>query len=510
MTDAARAALRPERIGRYLLLERIGKGAMGVVYSARDEAMDRVVALKVMMADLEGDPETRTRFYREAQAAGRLLHPNIITIFDIGEDEGRIYIVMELLRGETLGEFLTRPTPLEQKVSMMIQVCDGLGAAHAHGIYHRDIKPGNLFVLQDGTMKILDFGVARLSTSTMTAAGFIIGTPDYMSPEQARGREVDQRSDIFSAGAVFYYMLSGRKPFAADDLPGVLRKVQTEDPPALPDCDVPVPLFRTIAKSLAKDPAHRHQTMVEFSGELARFRRGYEAETRRIAATARRRYAAVEDLVAERAELSSWLGLPPATDEPASARRLREEHGAFVEPGRDALLLVPFPRCRVVEILAGLDADHAPLSASVSLLRVQRDLVAAAERALADGHPDDALAEIARLPGSIDASPRLIDARGQAQDAVLEREAEERDRTAAFEVPPPGARRSPAADEDTVGLAARPFDADATVGFAMPPGAAARPGDEDTVGFQPALDVNVSPVVRLVHRLMAVLRSRSR
>src|SRR5665647_1928621 len=125
MTPGARLGAQPERIGRYRILERIGKGAMGVVYSARDEVMDRVVALKVMMNDLEGDPETRTRFYREAQAAGRLLHPNIITIFDMGEDEGHIYIVMELLRGETLGDFLKRPSSstLEHKVALMIQVC---------------------------------------------------------------------------------------------------------------------------------------------------------------------------------------------------------------------------------------------------------------------------------------------------------------------------------------------------------------------------------------------------
>jgi serine/threonine protein kinase len=476
MTGEGWAALQPERIGRYRILERIGKGAMGVVYSARDEAMDRVVALKVMMTDLEGDPETRIRFYREAQAAGRLLHPNIITIFDMGEDEGRIFIVMELLRGVTLGDFLKRPTPapLEQKVSMMIQVCEGLGAAHACGIFHRDVKPGNLFVQKDGTIKILDFGVARLATSTMTAAGFIIGTPDYMSPEQARGREIDQRSDIFSAGAVFYYMLAGRKPFAAADLPSVLRKVQLEDPPALPGCEVPTPLFRIIAKALAKDPAHRQQNMADLAADLAKFRRYYEGETRRIAATARDRYAAIEDLVNERTELSSWLGLSQKEEEPLAARRLREEHADFVDQGEDALLLVPFSRCRMVEIAAALDAEYRPLSQAVTRLREERDAVDAAERAVAAGHPEEAFARLARMPDSTQYSPRSSATRDRVQRAPIEREAED-ERTTAFGNPTPPE---------------------------VPPGWADNDG---TVRMAPPPTAHVPLVVRLGNRLKAIL-----
>jgi hypothetical protein len=449
MTGAPRAALQPERIGRYRLLERIGKGAMGVVYSALDESMDRVVALKVMMTDLEGDPETRTRFYREAQSAGRLLHPNIITIFDMGEEEGRIFIVMELLHGETLGEFLKRPTPppLEQKVSLMVEVCEGLGAAHARGIFHRDVKPGNLFVLQDGGIKILDFGVARLASSTMTASGFIIGTPDYMSPEQARGREIDQRSDIFSAGAVFYYMLAGRKPFAAPDLPSVLRKVQMEDPPALPDTEVPAPLFRVVAKALAKDPAHRYQNMADFAADLAKFRRYYEGETRQIAAAARDRYGEIEDLVKERGELAAWLGLPSPGEEPPAARRLREEHAAFVDQGRDALLLVPFPRSRMSEIAAALDADYQPLVRDVARLREGRDAVDAVERELAAGRAEEAFARLAHMPEAAGESPRLRAAQDRVRQALIEREEEEAERTTAF----------------------MPVDADQTVRFAAPP-----------------------------------------
>jgi serine/threonine protein kinase len=226
--DRPRRSL-PERIGRYQVVERIGRGAMGVVYRAHDAAMGRDVALKVLTADLEDDPDIRTRFHREAQAAASLSHPNIITIFDVGEDTERFYIVMELLRGMTLREFLKQAdASLPRKLDLMSQLCAGLGSAHSASIYHRDIKPGNIFVRADGILKILDFGVARLASSSMTAAGFIVGTPDYMSPEQARGENIDGRSDIFSLGGVLYFMLTGRKPFPALELPGLFHQIQND------------------------------------------------------------------------------------------------------------------------------------------------------------------------------------------------------------------------------------------------------------------------------------------
>src|SRR5580765_7653221 len=229
----------PERIGRYQVIERIGRGAMGVVYRAHDNAMGRNVALKVLNADLEDDPDIRTRFHREAQAAASLSHPNIITIFDVGEDAERFYIVMELLRGMTLREFLKQSdASLPRKLDLMSQLCAGLGSAHGASIYHRDIKPGNIFVRADGILKILDFGVARLASSSMTAAGFIVGTPDYMSPEQARGADIDGRSDIFSFGGVCYFMVTGGKPFPAGDLPTLFRQIQGASMPP-PPVEVP-------------------------------------------------------------------------------------------------------------------------------------------------------------------------------------------------------------------------------------------------------------------------------
>ena len=266
----------PSRIGRFRILERIGRGAMGVVYAAHDEVIGRPVALKVLMADLESDPETRVRFHREAQAAARLLHPNIISIFDAGEDQGRPFIAMQLLEGVPLAAYLERPEAgaLERKLDLMIQVCEGLAAAHGQGIVHRDLKPSNLFVQNDGLLKILDFGVARFVDSDMTPAGTILGTPDYMSPEQARGSAVDERSDIFSAGAVFYFILAGRKPFPGPGLPAVLRQLQFEEPAPLGDA-VPRELENLVLQAMAKDMEERPARVDDLLATLVRYRRQY-------------------------------------------------------------------------------------------------------------------------------------------------------------------------------------------------------------------------------------------
>ena len=276
----------PERIGRYQVIERIGRGGMGVVYRARDAAMGRDVALKVLTADVEDDPDIRTRFYREAEAAARLSHPNIITIFDVGEDGDRFFIVMELLRGATLKDFLKQSdgSQIERKLDLMSQLCAGLGAAHNASIYHRDIKPGNIFVRADGILKILDFGVARLASSSMTAAGFIVGTPDYMSPEQARGDEIDGRSDIFSLGGVFYFMLTGRKPFPANDLPTLFRQIQGASMPPPLGVEVPPELTTVIMKALSKKRETRYQSCHELMADLEMVRHQYAMAARRSAA----------------------------------------------------------------------------------------------------------------------------------------------------------------------------------------------------------------------------------
>ena len=361
----------PERISHYRITDRIGRGAMGVVYSARDERDGRAVALKVMMADLEGDRETRIRFEREAKVAGELLHRNIINVFEMGEDDGRLFMVMELLDGETLGEHLKRVgrLTLERSLDMMMQVCEGLAVAHAHGIVHRDIKPGNLFVMKDGGVKILDFGVARLANSSMTASGFIVGTPDFMSPEQARGKPIDQRSDVFSAGAVFYYLLTGRKPFAAPDLPAVLHKVSNEDPAPPSAGEAPPGLWRILTRALAKSTTDRYKDMGALLGDLVLFERDYDRESREMASSARSEAEELARLVAERLELADRLGVvTDASDSPFSDDLL-DRYPVLEERGAAALGVVPFRRSTLVEVRQDLARRRADVLEELGRLR---------------------------------------------------------------------------------------------------------------------------------------------
>jgi serine/threonine-protein kinase len=354
----------PAAIGGYRVVDRIGKGAMGVVYSACDDRTGRHVAVKVMMADLEGDSETRERFYREAKIAGRLQHRNLITVYDMGEEDGRLYMVMELLHGATLGEYLRQPEPLglETCLDLMVQMCEGLAVAHVHGIFHRDVKPGNIFIQDDGSLKILDFGVARLADSNMTASGFIVGTPDFMSPEQARGRDVDQRSDVFSTGAVFYYMLSGRKPFQAADLPAVLHKVETEDPVPLTEKEAPAGLWRIVSRSMAKSNTRRYQELGEMLGDLTRFQRDYDRESRDLAFGVRLRAQALQQRLAEHAAQHGGTIGP----EDLFSLPLLERYPVLEDRGPDALGIVPFRRQAVRDIERDIEARFVALASGGS------------------------------------------------------------------------------------------------------------------------------------------------
>jgi serine/threonine-protein kinase len=202
-----------DTIGKYRILEKIGEGAMGVVYKALDPHINRVLAVKTMSADMD-EPELRQRFEREARSAGSLSHKNLITIYDLFEEEGRIFIAMEYLDGEELKSKISRSEPmsLERKLRFMRELSEGLEHAHQKEIVHRDIKPGNIFITRKDHVKILDFGIARIASSDLTKSGMVMGTPNYMSPEQVMGKRVDHRSDIFSAGAVLYELLTFRKP----------------------------------------------------------------------------------------------------------------------------------------------------------------------------------------------------------------------------------------------------------------------------------------------------------
>ncbi len=269
-------------IDRYRLVERIGGGVMTHVFTAYDERLDRTVALKFIAAEMLDEPETRERFHREGRITAGLRHPNIVTVLEVGDDTGRPYIVMELLKGLPLGDYLQANAPLALKalVDLIAQLYQGLQVAHAQDAVHRDIKPSNCFVQDDGVLKILDFGLARMQSSTLTARGNVVGTPAYMSPEQAEGRQVDARSDIFSAAGVAYFMLTGRAPFAAPDLPRTLQALLYDEPAPITETPVPDALRRVLSKAMAKSPDDRYQHCAEVLRDLNEVRRFLETPSR--------------------------------------------------------------------------------------------------------------------------------------------------------------------------------------------------------------------------------------
>ncbi|HXJ77705.1 MAG TPA: protein kinase [Candidatus Methylomirabilis sp.] len=282
----------PEKIGKYVVRERIGRGGMGMIFKAHDPVLDRPVALKVISPEVEVTDELRARFFREAQACARLSHPNIVTIYDMGEDDGRLFIVMELLEGVELRQLIAqRKTPaLEDKLSVMEQVCDGLHYAHRKGIVHRDIKPANIFLQHNGVAKILDFGIAQVANTEggLTRTGLIMGTLRYISPEQVRG-QADHRSDIYSAGAVFYEFLCLRPPLASDDPMQLLEQLRTEDPPPVDQVDpsIPAELAAIIGKALRKNPAERFGDFEQMQSALEGVRHRLLDEARQIGARVR-------------------------------------------------------------------------------------------------------------------------------------------------------------------------------------------------------------------------------
>jgi serine/threonine-protein kinase len=276
------------KIGKYEIRERIGRGGMGMVFRAHDPVLDRPVAVKVISDDVEVTAELRARFFREAQACAKLSHPNIVTVYDMGEDDGRLYIVMEFLEGEELRHLISqrRPMALEDKVALMVQVCDGLHFAHQRGVIHRDIKPGNIIVLRDGAAKIVDFGIAHVATlgGGLTRTGLVMGTLRYISPEQARGR-ADHRSDMFSVGSVFYELLAYRPALSGADPMHLLEQLRSEEPPLLTDLDrsIPADLSAVIARAMRKEPAERYADLGQMRADLenVQFRLSSEASEAR-------------------------------------------------------------------------------------------------------------------------------------------------------------------------------------------------------------------------------------
>jgi serine/threonine-protein kinase len=329
---------KSERFGRYEILAELGRGAMGVVYKARDPKINRVVAVKTI--SLAGQPpederEYRERFFREAEAAGRLSHPGIVTIFDVGEEaETRApYIVMEFVGGQSLDKLLLRSghkLPLDTALQLTLELAEALDCAHGQGVVHRDLKPANILITEDGHAKIADFGVAKLNLANHTLAGRALGTPAYMSPEQLNGEAVDGRSDLFSLGVILYTVLTGYKPFQGNSTATVSFKVVNREPiPAtVLDTDLPHGMDYIIARAMAKDPAQRYPCGMELVQDIQDLRQGREPASKTKQAVSSPR--AVAPQTADAGAIS-YLGQLKIAGKPPSATPSQPLGNAAVE-----------------------------------------------------------------------------------------------------------------------------------------------------------------------------------
>jgi serine/threonine-protein kinase len=262
--------------GRYEILKELGRGAMGTVYLGRDPTINRQVAIKTMeYAEVEERdlPDVKARFFREAEAAGKLSHPNIVAIYDAGEEHDMAYIAMELLIGEDLTQYCHAPNllPVSRVLEITAAVADALDYAHKQGVVHRDIKPANIMLLEDGQIKVTDFGIARVVSASQTRTGIILGTPSYMSPEQVSGKKVDGRSDLFSLGIVLYELLAGTKPFKGDSVTAIMYAIShnastplAETAPQVPEC-----CQRLVDKLLTKGLTRRFSTAAQVLKAIA-------------------------------------------------------------------------------------------------------------------------------------------------------------------------------------------------------------------------------------------------
>ena len=399
--------MKPERIGKYEIVGKLGQGAMGEVFRAQDPTLNRQVAIKRISAGLDADENVRKRFQREARSVAQLSHPNIIMVYELGEDGDQLFMAMELLDGIDLKQALAQQRlGLDQKLEVIDQILQGLAFAHAHGIVHRDLKPANVHLLPSAKervkVKIMDFGLAKVSGSDMTSTGTVMGTPHYMSPEQVRGHKADARSDIFAVGCVFYELLTGKKPFDAESMHAVLFKVIQEDPPPLHEAapDVPAALAQVVERALAKDAAERYQDAAEMLGAL----RGA-------------RQAVAAGLGDERSAAAEWTSTPGraggrAGDRAAishSARPGSVSRGSLSRSG-------PAPRSRA-GLYAGIALGVVALVGGAWALRV---LVFAPAVPAAQNNQVQSLAQ-AVIDTQVEVARRRLDA-GDFEDAAKQAE----------------------------------------------------------------------------------------
>jgi serine/threonine-protein kinase len=271
-------AMIPRTLGRYEIVSLLGEGGMGRVYKARDPMIERTVAIKTLGVELADEQfaEFKERFFREARSAGRVSHPSVVTIFDVGESDGVAFIAMEYVEGRTLRAVLDASAPLAVAEACRIgaRMAGALASAHKHGIVHRDVKPGNIMIGAQDTVKLMDFGIARLPDGMRTKTGLLVGSPTYVAPEQIVGRGADARSDIYALGIVLYEMLTGLPPFRKDNVTELLNAIVNErhEPPSVHNHRVPAVFERILARTLAKHPDDRYAEAGELTYDLEHWR----------------------------------------------------------------------------------------------------------------------------------------------------------------------------------------------------------------------------------------------
>jgi tetratricopeptide (TPR) repeat protein/predicted Ser/Thr protein kinase len=398
-----------ERIGKYQVQKVLGRGGMGTVYEAIDPLINRKVAVKTMIPGLAESGDLRARFLREAQAAGGLQHRNIVTVYDLGEDKGQPYIAMEFIEGTDLEKVVQNREPLtvEWKMDVLRQICEGLGYAHRNGIVHRDIKPANIRVTQGGEVKIMDFGIAHLQSSSLTKSGLVMGTVHYMAPEQIEGHKVDHRADVFSVGAIAYELIAYRKPFDGESLTAVMFRIMNERPDPKPITTPYSPALEAIVmKALERDPLARYQSLDDMQADIEAILR--ESGTR----------------VPER---PAWGR--PADERQAKAAKLVEQGQELLAKGEpEAALEKAKEALQVTPADATVRELHRIAEGEVTARRVEKEIQeirASMERARAEGQLQKALALCRRLMELQPADREIAKAGSEIEIAIHDREVEQ-------------------------------------------------------------------------------------